>query len=65
MLPCVTISGGSIFVHYPTIQAERYLLSLIFAIIDGHPGQAMDLMELGNHILLFRLEQHVRRYDSY
>ena len=65
MLPCVAISSGSIFVHYPAIQAERYLLSLIFAIIEGHPGQANGLMELENHILLFGLEQHVRRYDGY
>ena len=61
----MAISGGSIFVHYPAIRAERYLLSLIFSIIDGHPGQVIGLMELGNHILLFRLEQHVRRYDGY
>ena len=65
MLPCVAISGGSIFVHYPTICAERYLLSLIFTIIEGHSGQAVGLVELGNHILLFRSEQHVRRYDGY
>ena len=61
----MAISGSSIFIHYPAIQAERYLLSLIFTIIDGHPRQAIGLMELGNHILLFRLEQHVRRYDGY
>ena len=61
----MAISGGSIFVHYPAIRAECYLLSLIFAIIEGHPGQAIGLVELGNHILLFRLEQHVRRYDGF
>ena len=65
VLPCMAISGGSIFIHYPTIQAERYLLSLILIIIEGHPGQALGLVELRNHILLFRLEQHVRRYDGY
>ena len=61
----MAISGDRIFVHYPTIRAERYLLSLIFAIIDGHPRQAVSLMELVNHILSFRLKQHVRRYDGY
>ena len=61
----MAISGGSIFVHYPTIWTERYLLSLIFTIIEGHSGQATGLVELGNHILLFRLEKHVRRYDGY
>ena len=61
----MAISGGSIFVHYPAIWAEHYLLLLILAIIEGHPGQAIGLMQLGNHILLFRLEQHVRRYDGY
>ena len=61
----MAISSGSIFVHYPTIRAERYLLLLIFTIIEGHPGQAIGLVELGNHILLFRLEQHVRRYNGY
>ena len=61
----MAISGGGIFVHYPAIRAECYLLLLIFAIIEGHSGQAIGLVELGNHILLFRLEQHVRRYDGY
>ena len=65
MLPCVAISGNSIFIHYPAIRAERYLLSLIFAIIDSHPRQAIGLVELVNHILSFRLKRHVRRYDSY
>ena len=53
VLPCMTISGGSVLVHYPTVRAERYLLSLIFTIIDGHSRQAIGLMELVNHILLF------------
>ena len=65
MLPRMAISGGRIFIHYATIQAERYLLSLVLAIIDGHPSQAVSLMELVNHILSFILKQHVRRYDSY
>ena len=56
VLPRVAISGDRIFIHYPTIRAERYLLSLIFAIIDGHPRQAIGLMELVNHILSFRLK---------
>ena len=37
VLPRVTIDGGGVFVHYPTVQAERYLLSQIFAVIEGHP----------------------------
>ena len=37
----------------------------VFAIIDGHPRQAVSFMELVNHILLFILKQHVRRYDGY
>ena len=61
----MAISSGSVFVHYPAIRAERYLLSLTLTIIEGHPGQAIGLVQLGNHILLFRLEQHVRRYDGY
>ena len=56
VLPCVAISGGSIFVHYPTVQAERYLFLLILAIIDGHPRQAIGLVKLVNHILSFRLK---------
>ena len=51
VLPRVTIGGGGVFVHYPTVQAERYLLSQIFAIIDGHPRQAILLVKLVNHIL--------------
>ena len=52
----MAISGGSIFFHYPTVRAECYLLSLIFAIIDGHPRQAIGLVKLVNHILSFRLK---------
>ena len=54
VLPCVTIGGGGVFVRYPTVQAERYLLSQIFAIIDGHPRQAILLVKLVNHILSVR-----------
>ena len=56
VLPCVTICGGGVFVHYPTVWAERYLLSQIFAIIKGHPRQAILLMKLVNHILLVGLK---------
>ena len=52
----MTISGGRILVHYTTIRAERYLLSLVLTIIDGHPGQALGLVELMNHILSFILK---------
>ena len=37
VLPHVTIGGGGVFIHHPTVWAERYLLSQIFAIIEGHP----------------------------
>ena len=37
VLPRVTIGGGGVFVHYPTVRAERYLLSQIFTVIEGHP----------------------------
>ena len=56
MLPHMTISGGRILIHYATIRAERYLLSLVVIIIDGHPGQALSLVELVNHILLLILK---------
>ena len=56
MLPRMTISGGRVFVHHTTIRAERYLLSLVFVIVDGHPGQALGLVELVNHILPFILK---------
>ena len=65
MFPHMAISGDRIFVHYAAIQAEHYLLSLIFVIVDGHPRQAVGLMELVNYILSFILKQHVRRYDGY
>ena len=65
MLPRVATSGDRIFIHYTAIWVEHYLLSLIFAIIDGHLSQAVSLVELVNHILSFILKQHVRRYDSY
>ena len=65
MLPRMTIGGGRVLVHHATVWAERYLLSLVVVIIDGHPGQALCLVELVNHVLLFALERHIRRYDGY
>ena len=65
MLPRMTIGGGRVLVHHTTIWAERYLLSLVVLIIDGHLGQALCLVELVNHILLFILKRHIRRYDRY
>ena len=56
MLPHMTISGGRVFIHHATIWAECYLLSLVFIIIDRHLGQALGLVELVNHILLFILK---------
>ena len=61
----MAISSDRIFIHYATIRAERYLFLLVFAIKDGHPRQAVGLVELLNHILSFILKQHVRRYDDY
>ena len=65
MLPRMTIGGGRVLVHHATIWAERYLLSLVVIIIDGHPGQALCLVELVNHILPFILKRHIGRYDGY
>ena len=65
MLPCMTIGCGRVLVHHTTIRAERYLLLLVVIIIDGHPGQALCLVELVNHILSFILKRHIGRYDSY
>ena len=65
MFPRMAISGDRIFVHYAAIRAERYLFPLVFAIIEGHPRQAVSLVELVNHILSFILKQYVRRYDGY
>ena len=65
MLPHMTIGCGRVLVHHATIWAERYLLSLVVIIIDGHLGQALCLVELVNHILLFILKRHIWRYDGY
>ena len=51
VLPCITIDGGGVFIHYPHSTAERYLLPQIFTIIDGHPRQAILLVKLVNHVL--------------
>ena len=51
VLPHVTIGGGGVFIHYPTVWAECYLLSQIFSIIDGHLRQAILLVKLVNHVL--------------
>ena len=65
MLPHMTIGCGTALVYHATIWAERYLLSLVVIIIDGHQGQAFHLVELVNHILPFILEWHIWGYDSY
>ena len=65
MLPRMTIGCGRVLVHHTTIWAERYLLSLVVIIIDGHPGQAFRLVELVNHILPFILKWHIWGYDGY
>ena len=65
MLPHMTIGCGRVLVHHATIWAERYLLSLVVIIIDGHLGQAFCLVELVNHILPFILEWHIWGYDGY
>ena len=54
VLPRVTIGGGGVFVRYPTVRAERYLLSQILTIIDGHSRQAILLVKLVDHILSVR-----------
>ena len=56
VLPRVTIGGGSVFIHYPTVRAERYLLSQILAVIDSHLRQAILLVKLMDHILSVRPE---------
>ena len=56
VLPCLTICGGGVFVHYPKVRAECYLVSQIFAIIDGHPRQAILRLKLVNHVLLVGLK---------
>ena len=52
VLPHVTIGGGGVFIHHPTVRAERYLLSQILAVIDSHSRQAILLMKFMDHILL-------------
>ena len=54
VLPCVTIGGGGVFIHDPTVWAERYLLLQILTVIDGHSRQAILLVKLMDHILLVR-----------
>ena len=65
ILPRMTIGSGRALVHHATVWAECYLLSLVVVIIDGHPGQALCLVELVNHVLPFALEWHIGRYDGY
>ena len=65
MLPCMTIGCGSVFIHHTTIWAERYLLSLVVIIIDGHRGQSFHLVEPVNHILPLILKWHIWGYDGY
>ena len=65
MLPRMTIGGDSVFVHYPTVGAEGELFLLVVPIIEGHPGQAVGLMELEDHVLPLQLERHSWGHDSY
>ena len=65
MLPRMTISGGGVLIHHATVWTECDLLPLVVIIIDGHPGQALRLVKLVNHILPVTLKPHTRRYDRY
>ena len=65
MLPRMTIGGGRVLVHHAPIWTECNLLPLVVIVIDGHPGQALCLVELVNHILPFILKRHIGRYDGY
>ena len=51
VLPRMTIGDGGVFVHHPTVWAERYLLSQILTVIDSHSRQAILLVKLMDHIL--------------
>ena len=59
MLPRMTISSGRVLVHYATVGTECDLLPLVVIIIDGPLSQALHLVELVNHILLFILKLHI------
>ena len=65
MLPRMTIGCGRVFVHYPAVGAEGELFPLVVPIIEGHPGQAVGLVELEDYILPLRLERHAWGHDSY
>ena len=51
VLPRVTIGSGGVFIHYPTVRAECYLVLQIFAVIEDHPRQAILLVQLVDHVL--------------
>ena len=65
MLPRMTIGGDCVFVHDPAVGAEGELSPLVVPIINGHPRQAVGLMELKDHILPLRLERHAWGHNSY
>ena len=65
MLPRMTIGGDGVFIHHPTVGAEGDLLPLVVSVIEGHPGQAVRLVELEDYILPLRLERHAQGYNSY
>ena len=51
VLPRMTVSGSSIFIHNPTVRAECYLFLLAFAIVNRDVRQAIGLMKLVDHVL--------------
>ena len=65
MLPRMAIGGDCVFIHYPAVGAECELFLLAVPVIEGHPGQAVGLVELEDYILLLRLERHAWGHDSY
>ena len=65
MLPRMTIGCDRVLIHYPTVGAEGELFPLVVPVIEGHPRQAVGLVELEDHILPLRLECHGRGHDSY
>ena len=65
MLPRVTVGGGSILIHHPTIGAEGDLLSRMSVQGDRYSVQTLGFVDLGNNEFLVEVELYLGEDNSY
>ena len=65
MLPHVTVGGGSILIHHPTIGAEGDLLSQMSVQGDRYSVHTLGFVNLGNNEFFVEVEVYLGEDNSY